>query len=171
MQLRRATIRPKGEQKVGKELGKLPAGWRVLHRPQVTDTGAGDGDGIDHIVIGPPGVVTVHTKHHPKGRVKVYERTLYVDGATKNYVWMSEREARHAATALTDVCGFKVPTQSAVVFVDVADVQHKGRPFGVTITTRQQLIDWLTALPAHMHPRQVEHIWTEARRPEVWLPA
>ncbi len=159
-------VGPKGEQKVGKELGRLPAGWRVLHRLQVTETSAG----IDHLVIGPPGVITLHTKHHPKGKVKVYERTLYVDGATKNYVWTSERDARHAATALTDVCGFTVPTQSAVVFVDVADVQHKGRPYGVTITTRQQLVDWLTALPAHMHPRQVEHIWIEARRPEVWLP-
>jgi hypothetical protein len=57
------------------------------------------------------------------------------------------------------------------VFVDVADVQHKGRPHGVTVTTRQQLVDWLTALPAHLHPRQIERVWTEARRPDVWLPA
>ncbi len=157
----------KGEQKVGKELAKLPEGWRVLHRLQVTEAGAD----IDHIVIGPPGVITLNTKHHPKGKVKVYERTLYVDGRTQNYVWTSEQEARRAASALTDACGFRVPTQSAVVFVDVADVQHKGRPYGVTVTTRQQLVDWLTALPAHLHPRQVEHIWIEARRPEVWSPA
>jgi hypothetical protein len=161
------TAREKGEHKVGKELAKLPEGWRVVHKLQVTESG----NDIDHIVIGPPGVITLHTKHHPKGKVTVYERTLYVDGTTKNYVWTSEHEARRAATTLTDVCGFTVPTQSAVVFVDVADVQHKGRPHGVTVTTRQQLVDWLTALPAHLHPRQIERVWTEARRPDVWLPA
>ena len=89
-------------------------GYRVLDGRAVPGKAS-----IDHLVIGPPGVVAVSTKHHPKGKVKVYERSLYVDGATKNYVWMSEREARHAATALTEVCGFTVPTQSAVVFVDV----------------------------------------------------
>jgi hypothetical protein len=160
-------VAQKGELKVGKELAKLPAGWRVLHKLQVTESGTD----IDHIVIGPPGVITLNTKHHPRCKVKVYERTLYVDGRAQDYVWTSEREARRTAFTLTDVCGFRVPTQSAIVFVDVAGVHHKGRPYGVTVTTRKQLVDWLTSLPAHLQPRQVEHIWIEARRPEVWLPA
>jgi hypothetical protein len=161
-------VGPKGEQKVGKELAKLPAGWRVLHRLQVTEAGTD----IDHIVIGPPGIVTVHTKHHPKAKVKVYDRSMYVDGQThQHYVWSSERESKRAATTLSGVCGFHAPSQSAIVFVDVSEVQHKGRPYGVTVITRPQLVDWLTALPAHLQPRQVEHLFVEARRPEVWLPA
>lgn len=159
---------PKGELKVGKELSKLPPTWRVLHSLQMDET---DSD-IDHLVIGPPGVVAVSTKHHPKGRVTVYDRTLYVNGrAVHDHVWKSERSAKRAASTLSEVCGFKVPALGAIVFVDVAEFTEKGRPYGVTVTTRPKLVDWLTALPAHLHERQVEHVWIEARRPEVWLPA
>ena len=158
---------PKGEMKVGKELSKLPTGWRVLHSLQMDETGSD----IDHLVIGPPGIVAVSTKHHPKGKVTVYDRTVYVNGhAAHDHVWTSERSAKRVAATLTSACGFKVPTHGAIVFVDVAEFTEKGRPYGVTVTTRPRLVDWLTSLPAHLHERQIEHIWIEARRPEVWLP-
>ncbi len=158
---------PKGDQKVGKELSKLPHGWRVLHSMHMDETGSD----IDHLVIGPPGVVAVSTHHHPKGKVTVYDRTLYVNGhAANDHVWTSERSAKRAAVTLSSACGFDVPAQGAIVFVDIAEFTEKGRPFGVTVTTRQRLLDWMTALPAHLHERQVDHIWLEARRPEVWLP-
>jgi len=39
--------------------------WRVLHSVPLRDArGAVRGD-IDHVLIGPPGVVTINTKHHP----------------------------------------------------------------------------------------------------------
>lgn len=159
---------PKGELKVGKELSKLPDTWRVLHSMQMDETGSD----IDHLVIGPPGVVAVSTKHHPKGRITVYDRNLYVNGrAAHDHVWKSERSTKNAAATLTEACGFKVPAHGAIVFVDVAEFTEKGRPHGITVTTRQKLVDWLTALPAHLHERQIEHIWIEARRPEVWLPS
>ncbi len=158
----------KGELKMGKELTKLPAGWRVLHSLQMDDTESE----IDHLVIGPPGVVAVSTKHHPRGKVTVYDRTLYVDGrAVNDHVWKSERGAKRAATTLSSACGFNVPAQGAIVFVGVAEFTEKGRPHGVTVTTRQRVVDWMTSLPAHLHERQIEHIWSEARRPEIWLPA
>jgi len=62
----------KGEEKVGKELTKLPDGWHVLHAVQVSDAGTD----IDHVVIGPAGVFTLNTKRHPDGKVTVYERAL-----------------------------------------------------------------------------------------------
>lgn len=43
---------------------RAPA-WRVLHSVPV---GTGRGD-IDHVLIGPPGVVTINTKHHRAGRL------------------------------------------------------------------------------------------------------
>ena len=44
-----------------------PPAWRVLHSvPSGLGTGRGD---IDHVLIGPPGVVTINTKHHRAGRL------------------------------------------------------------------------------------------------------
>ncbi|MGC1512989.1 MAG: nuclease-related domain-containing protein [Acidimicrobiales bacterium] len=54
----------KGEEKVAGELGKLGPGWRVLHAVEV----GVNGSDIDHIVIGPPGVLTLNAKCHPRGK-------------------------------------------------------------------------------------------------------
>ena len=53
-----------GEMAVGRELSKLGPEWMVLHAVPV---GSGDSD-IDHVLIGPPGVFTINTKHHQRGR-------------------------------------------------------------------------------------------------------
>ena len=44
-------------------------GWHVIHSV-VVSRGGGD---IDHVVVGPPGVFTLNTKHHP-------EKTVWVSG-------------------------------------------------------------------------------------------
>jgi hypothetical protein len=53
-----------GEERVGTELArliKLDPRWRVLHAVPAGDAGAD----IDHVVIGPGGIFTLNTKHHP----------------------------------------------------------------------------------------------------------
>lgn len=54
----------KGEEKVGKELTKLPLGWHVLHPVQVSDAGTD----IDHVVIGPAGSSRSTRSHIPTAR-------------------------------------------------------------------------------------------------------
>jgi hypothetical protein len=61
---------------VGARLDRLPDGWCVLNAIPVGDRGAD----IDHLVIGPGGVFTLNTKHHPKGKVWVAENALLVNG-------------------------------------------------------------------------------------------
>ena len=56
-----------GEVKVGARLNRLRRhGWRVLHSIPL-----GRGGDIDHLIIGPGGVFTANTKHHPNARVNV----------------------------------------------------------------------------------------------------
>jgi hypothetical protein len=155
-----------GEEKVGKELTKLPDGWHVLHAVQVSDAGTD----IDHVVIGPAGVFTLNTKRHPDGKVTVYERALYVNGTKVDYVQKSRGEARRAARLLTDACGFPVPVRSAIVFVDLADISEKGRPSDVLITTRRRLVSVLQGLPASMRADEVRAIHHQARNSRTWLP-
>lgn len=156
----------KGEEKVGKELTKLPDGWHVLHAVQVSDAGTD----IDHVVIGPAGVFTLNTKRHPEGRVTVYERALYVNGTKVDYVPKSRGEARRAARLLTDACRFPVPVRSAIVFVDLADISEKGRPDDVLITTRRRLVSVLQELPTSLSTEAIGTIHEQARRGRTWLP-
>jgi hypothetical protein len=72
------------------------AAWRVLHslRLRASD-GATRGD-IDHVVIGPPGVVTINTKHHRRGNVLVDGDTVTVNGRPTAYVAKARQEAERA---------------------------------------------------------------------------
>jgi len=148
----------KGEEKVGKELTKLPAGWHVLHEVQVSDAGTD----IDHVVIGPAGVFTLNTKRHPDGKVTVYERALYVNGAKVDYLQKSCGEACRASRRLTEACGLPVSVRSAIVFVDLADIKEKGQPDDVLITTRRRLVNLLQSLPVSLSPDQVRTIQRQA---------
>jgi len=156
----------KGEEKVGKELTKLPEGWHVLHAVQVSDAGTD----IDHVVIGPAGVFTLNTKRHPDGKVTVYDRALYVNGVKVDYLNKSRGEARRASRLLTYACGFPVPVRSAIVFVDLADIKEKGRPDDLLITTRRRLVNLLHGLPVSLDTDEVGTVHQQACNSRTWLP-
>ncbi len=104
-----------GEMAVGKLLAKLGTEWVVLHSVPV---GERDAD-IDHVVIGPAGVVTVNTKHHRGQRVWVAGRTFLVAGRKQPYIAKAEAEARRAAKCLElGSSGEATPVRPAVVVVD-----------------------------------------------------
>ncbi|WP_214367037.1 nuclease-related domain-containing protein [Pseudonocardia sp. H11422] len=54
-----------------------PTRWDVLHAVPVGDQGAD----IDHVVLGPAGVATVNTKHHPGATVWAGDHVVTVNGA------------------------------------------------------------------------------------------
>ena len=99
-----------GEVAVANELARLNLRWRTLHSVPV---GAGNSD-IDHIVIGPGGVFTVNTKHHPDARVCVRGDTFMVDGGRTDAVRNSEYEASRASTLLGAQVGSLVPVTGII---------------------------------------------------------
>jgi hypothetical protein len=156
----------KGEQKVGAELAKLPRGWHVLHAVPVSDSGTD----IDHVVIGPPGVFTLNSKHHPKGRATVYDRSVWVNGTERDYLVKSRAERDRATRRLTATCGIAVPVRSAVVFVALNNFTEKGRPDDVLVTTKRRLIRELVTAPRTLSDAQVDLIYRSAIDPRTWLP-
>ena len=75
------------------------ARWRVLHSvPLGPDGRRGD---IDHVLIGPPGVITINTKHHQARRRVDVTDTITVGGRSTDYVAKARREADRAAALLT----------------------------------------------------------------------
>ncbi len=126
-----------GEVLVARELARVvrtDPRWRVLHAVPV---GTGDSD-IDHLVIGPGGVFTVNTKHHPGG----------TSWSVPRRSWSTDSAARTSATAATR------PPAPAVSWQQVVDARPestesssrwgedrlvvKSRPAGVDVVPRSR---------------------------------
>ena len=120
----------------------------------------GDGRGqmcgdVDHLVIGPPGVVSINTKHHPAGRVELDGDQLVVNRHRTYYVAKARREAERVVgflrPALTAVgrsdLAQRVPVRPVVALVDVR-LTIQAWPAGVTVTVSRQLLERLRDFPA-----------------------
>lgn len=154
------------EEMLGRELAKLPTGWHVLHAVVISDQ---DSD-VDHLVIGPRGVFTLNTKHHPDGAVCLYERGLWVNGHSTVYLHAAQHEAERISKVLTAACAMPVEARAAIVFVDLARLTIKSTPKDVVVTTRRGLRNFLMQLPARLTPAHVDHIYTVARNSTTWQP-
>jgi hypothetical protein len=155
----------KGEAKVGKSLDGLPDGWHVLNSVPV---GERDSD-IDHVVIGPGGVFTLNTKHHPGGRVWVAERALMVNGQRTDYLRKSRFEAERASRLLSAAAGVRVAVEPIIVIVG-ADITRKANPDGVHVVPREALKRWLDKRPQCLSDESVAAVFEHARWDSTWRP-
>ena len=69
----------KEEQRITAELDDLPIGWFVVHPADLGELVSQDGE-IDHVVIGPGGVFTIHLEHQPAAKVWVSEHKVTING-------------------------------------------------------------------------------------------
>lgn len=145
--------------------------WRVLHSVPV-GTGAGD---IDHVVIGPAGVVAINTKHHPRGRVIIDGDLITVNGRRTEYVARARREAdrvnRLLASALIDAGHHELAELAvarSMLTVVGARLQVRSWPSGVTVTTPATLVVALRAMPVRLGPADVGQVFEIARRSTTW---
>jgi hypothetical protein len=155
-----------GERLVAKQLGKLKQGWYVLHSVPVGERGSD----IDHVVIGPPGVFTLNAKNFQKGRVKVTQSNVYVNGQRRDYLRNSRHEARRAARLLTSACHRAVAVAPVIVVI-AERLDSKGSPEDVDVVGRRELVRWLSQRPAVLSPEDVEEIYNAARRDTTWREA
>ncbi len=154
----------KGEEKVAKELAKLGPAWRVLHAVEVGVNGAD----IDHVVIGPAGVITLNAKCHPGAKAWVGENLVMVNGHRTDYLRNARFEAKRASKLLTVGCGTEVRASAAIVFVDLGAFTLKQLPSDVQVITRLRLLGWLNSLPTALDDQAVEMIYSKARLSSTW---
>ena len=157
----------RGERTVGRQLSTWAAryGWYVLHAVPVGRRGAD----IDHVVIGPFGVVTVNTKTTGTA-VWVGEYGLTVGGKPVDYLRKSRSEASRAGRLLNRATGLIVPVQPAIVFVGARRVTvRRGGPADVAVLPAPRALRrWLRKQPPVLDPGQVQAIYEAARRPASW---
>lgn len=128
-----------GERRVGRILAGLGGEWRVLHAVPHGDAGAD----IDHLVIGPPGVVTITTS----GPVT------------------ADLEARAASRALSRATGSTIVAAPIVVAATGDD-----RPGVPTVVTVPRLLRHLRDLPGVFGPDVVASVARAAEEWTTWRP-
>lgn len=156
-----------GEKKVATQLAnaaKQDPRWRFLHAIPVGNRGSD----IDHLIVGPGGVFTVNTKHHPKAKIWVGGNTFMVNGTKQPYIRNSRYEAGRAATLLAAACGFGVHVEGLIVTVNADDVVVKNAPDGVHVIPRMQVAKWLLRHGDILTLNDVEAIYDAARRSTTW---
>ncbi|SOB83403.1 nuclease-related domain-containing protein [Streptomyces sp. 1331.2] len=152
-----------GERFVGARLEPLrAAGWKVLHGVPLPS-----GSDIDHLVIGPPGVFTVNSKHHPGATVWVGDKVVKVNRNGYPYVENSEFEASRTARLLTEWCGFEVPVHPVIAVVGARRITLGATP-PVTVVDAERIADVLPTHPPALPPNRVDQVFTVARHRYVW---
>lgn len=145
-------------------LAQLDEGWRTLHGLPL----AGGAVSVDHLVLGPGGVYSLSTRHHPGGSVFVAGDLFMVDGRRYTYIEAARREAVVVSARLSAVCGFPVPVTGVVVLVGVDDFLVKRTPVGVGVTPRARVVRWLDEHAHTLSASHVSEIYAAARTPDVW---
>ena len=125
-----------GEIRVAQLLTRLGPEWTVLHAVPVGD-GTSD---IDHVLIGPAGVVTVNTKNHGTKRVWVAGKAFLVAGQKTQYIRNSEHEAKRAAKLLTAAVGRPVTASAMIVVVDPKQLVVREKPASVAVVTSSGML-------------------------------
>ncbi|MFF2039019.1 nuclease-related domain-containing protein [Kitasatospora sp. NPDC058170] len=152
-----------GERIVGAGLEPLRrAGWRILHGVPLPS-----GADIDHVAIGPPGVFTINTKHHPDATVRVGERMVSVNRNSFPYLANAAFEATRTAELLRKWCGFEVPVHPVIAVVGARKITQ-GAASPVTVVAGEQIAPNLAAAPPQLTPDRIERVFAIARHRHVW---
>jgi hypothetical protein len=157
------------EVEVARRLSRLGPQWRILHAIPVGEQGSD----IDHLVIGPAGVFTINTKHHPDANIWVNHDTVKVNGHHHPYVRNGRHEARRAASLLTAQARFDVEVRALIAIMGARGgftVKQQPSDGTVTVLTRKTIEQHLQALPHTLGLPSIERIYDVARHLATWHP-
>lgn len=155
-----------GEETVGARLAKLdPARWLVLHDIILNDKGTN----LDHPVVGAAGAFSLNTKHHPKAKIVVTEKTLRVNGYAENYLHVARHEAAKVADLLSSSAGKPVEVTPTIVVMG-AELEIRSQPPDVIVIRRKDLPKWFLNRPVTLQESEAKELRRIAGRPSTWKP-
>lgn len=127
------------------------------------------------MLIGPPGVVTINTKHHRAGRLELDGDALVVNGRATEYVRKARLEALRAGELLrAALAGAGEPVLAGRLVVRPLLAVVGGRllvsrwPAGVTVVMTRQMVPILAGMPAALDAGDVDAVFALARRSTTW---
>jgi len=158
-----------GERQTALELALLGPEWTVLHSIPIGERGTD----IDHLVIGPPGVFVINSKRHPGRTVTAGGMGMRINGDGVTHVRSISGQVAQVERILSQRCGFAVPVEGILSFVDVDRVVIKaplgqGTGLGRIRAVRDSAL--VTALRGRreMSDEQVAKVVAAAALPSSW---
>jgi hypothetical protein len=147
-----------GERRTARLLAPLERrGWAVLHDLAIPNSPAN----IDHLVIGPGGVVVIDSKHF-RGQLRLDRDGMVWHG--RHLLVSALRTTLWEADQADEVLGIADLTVAAIVAVHGASVPWGVlRAEGVTVVPARRLPDLLGALPPVLGPERVAWLADRAR--------
>src|SRR5918999_4243813 len=131
-----------GERATAWWLGRLPAGWHLIH-----DTALGTrGANIDHLVVGPGGVFAINAKNL-KGAIWIGRGTVLHEGHRTDFLTKAAAGARRASAMLGAAIGRPVEVRGVVAIL-ADEWTIEGRPSDVFVAAPRGVKDWMLRLPA-----------------------
>lgn len=150
--------------------------WRVMHSVPLGDGRGNERGDIDHVVLGPPGVVTINTKHHRTGKLVLDGDELVLNGRRTDYVPKARREAQRADQLIraamdrsVPAINRRIPARSMIVIVGGRLVTREWAT-GVLVVRTDRLLHTLHALPQALDSDQVDVMFDLIRRRDTWNP-
>ena len=153
-----------GELDVAQRLGRLGAGWYVLHSVPI-GTGASD---LDHVVIGPAGVFTINTKHHRGQHVWIGGRRILVNGQRTDHLRNAKYEAKRTSQLLSLAARALIEVTPIIAVVGARRMTVRERPHDVVVLREAELVRWLQRHPETLGPTQVQHVAALVAQPATW---
>ncbi|WP_156364456.1 nuclease-related domain-containing protein [Curtobacterium sp. Leaf261] len=132
-----------GERITARLLDALGPEYVVLHSVPVSESGTD----IDHLVVGPIGVVAINTKHLRDARVWVAGDTVMVNGHREPFVRVARSERRRVVRTMAQRTLPVTPVTSIVAVVDPASVAIRSAPEDVLVLDARRLVRTLRRMP------------------------
>jgi hypothetical protein len=151
-----------GERAAARWLGRLPAGWHLIHDIALGTRGAN----IDHLVVGPGGVFAINAKNLT-GAVWIGRGMVLHEGHRTDFLTKAAAEARRASAMLGAAIGRPVEVKGVVAIL-ADEWTIEGRPSDVFVAAPRGVKDWMLRLPAVLTPGRVDRIAAAAADPTTW---
>jgi hypothetical protein len=165
---RQRTAPPPAANEVAARLARLSKhDWYVLDAPPPAEE-IPEGH-IDHLLVGPRGVFTVHARHHPDGRVGVYGDTLIIDGRRPGYIPACRAEAERVERLLTAARGLPVHVTPVLAISGTANLRVSSAPPDVLVVQANGIDKALKRRPVVFNTGTVTRVYRLTRTERVWL--
>ncbi|MGN6743246.1 MAG: nuclease-related domain-containing protein [Amnibacterium sp.] len=155
-----------GQRLVAGLLAQMPAGWAVFHSMPV----AGEDRTIDHVLVGPAGVLPVTAAYHPGARMIVAGRVVTVAGQRLPTVRGAEADGDRLGRLLVAHGLGAVPVAPVVAVAAPTRLVVKERPRGVAVVPAETLRSRLLEKPRVLDAETTAAVVALLDRPDVWRP-
>lgn len=149
---------------VARHLTGLGPGWTVIHSIPLDERDAG----LDHLVVGPPGVFVLTTRAYPQAVVEVSGPTFLVDGQPGVSMPGMQSLARRTSEFLSAAAGRYVPVTAGVVVVGAGAIATGRLSPVVPVLPAERIRPWLLSQHRAMANSAVAELVHLASDPRTW---